>query len=348
MPKIRVLVVEDSLTVRKHIVEILNEDPDFDVVGEAENGQQAIDMCSRLRPDVMTLDMMMPVMSGLSVTEYVMAHCPTPILIVSASINRGELFRTYDALTAGAVDVLEKPNIAGTDHDWERRLTSAIRLVSRIKVITHIRGKLNPSGHSLPAPGMENKGTATRKSFIAIGGSTGGPGAVVQILRELPPGFPVPIFLVIHISEPFGSAFADWLNGQSRLSVRYAQDGEPLPKMGQGGIIMAPPGQHLIVEHGQLRLTSTAARHSCRPSVDILFESLAREIGDQIVACLLTGMGKDGAMGLLHLKRAGALTLVQDEASSVVFGAADRVLGLKDIASTLADVAKDVETARRV
>ncbi|WP_141733879.1 chemotaxis-specific protein-glutamate methyltransferase CheB [Oligoflexus tunisiensis] len=349
MQSIRILVVEDSLTVRKHIVEILNAEEGFEVIGEAENGQVGIEKCRQMRPDVMTLDMMLPVMSGVSVTEYIMAYCPTPILIVSASTNRGELFKTYEALAAGAVDVLEKPVGDDCDQDWGQRLIEAVRVVSRIKVITHIRARLETQGHALAAHDLEAKDPFTPRNVVAIGGSTGGPGAINQILRQLPVGFPLPILLVIHISEPFGTAFADWLNGQSTLTVRYAEDGEPVPRFGQAGIFMAPPGRHLIVERGHLRLNTSAERHSCRPSVDILFESLAKEMGPETVACLLTGMGKDGASGLLDLKRAGALTLAQDEASSVVFGmpreaiqigAVDRILDLEQIASTLTAVAK--------
>ncbi len=141
------------------------------------------------------------------------------------------------------------------------------------------------------------------KRIVAIGGSTGGPAAIVEILRGLPAGFPTPILLVIHISEPFSAAFAEWLDGQSKLRVRYAEDGEPLPALGQAGVVMAPPGLHLVVEHGRLRLTSGPERNSCRPSIDVLFESLAKELGDDTTACLLTGMGKDGANGLLALRQ---------------------------------------------
>src|SRR6266852_1793396 len=141
MQKTRVLVVDDSLTARRHLIEVLSADPELAVAGEAEDGKRAIELCQALRPDVITLDMVLPIMNGLGVTEYVMAHCPTPILIVSSSINRGDLYRTYDALAAGAVDVLEKPT--GTDPDgvWEQGLISAVKIVSRIRVITHIRGK---------------------------------------------------------------------------------------------------------------------------------------------------------------------------------------------------------------
>ncbi len=144
--RIRVLVVEDSVTVRKRIVEVLSADPGLEVVGEGADGKAAIELTEKLRPDVITLDMMLPVMTGVAATEYIMAHRPTPILVVSASTNRGELFRTYDALAAGAVDVLDKPLGDEIDGAWEQKLVSAVKLVSRIRVITHLRAKLAARG----------------------------------------------------------------------------------------------------------------------------------------------------------------------------------------------------------
>src|SRR6266850_2007064 len=149
MQKKRILVVDDSLTTRKHLVEVLSADPELEIAGEAEDGRSAIELCRTLRPDVITLDMMLPIMSGVAVTEYVMAYCPTPILIVSSSTNRGELYKTYDALAAGAVDVLEKPGGDDTGHDWERSFLAAVRIVSKIRVITHIRAKLGSSRQTL-------------------------------------------------------------------------------------------------------------------------------------------------------------------------------------------------------
>jgi two-component system chemotaxis response regulator CheB len=350
MQKTRVLVVDDSLTARKHLIEVLSADPELEVAGEAEDGKRAIDLCRALRPDVMTLDMMLPVMSGVAVTEYVMAYCPTPILVVSASTNRGELYKTYDALAAGAVDVFEKPSGKAPDGVWERGLVASVKIVSRIRVITHIRGRLGPSP-TAPTSSASANGSA-RKSIIAIGGSTGGPAAIMEILRGLPAGFPIPILLVIHIGEPFSASFAEWLDGLSALPVRYATDGENLPVFGQSGVVMAPPGFHLVVQRGRLRLTRDPERNSCRPSVDVLFEALAKELGSQTAACLLTGMGRDGAAGLLALRHVGALTIAQDEASSVVFGmpkeaiqmgAAARVLALDQIAPALATVAREAE-----
>src|SRR5579863_990520 len=142
MTRIRVLLVEDSMTVRKRLSEVLSGDPGFEVVGEVEDGKKAIELCRELHPDVITMDMMLPLMSGLAATEYIMAYCPTPILIVSSSTNRGELFKTYDALAAGALEVLEKPKGNEQDESWEQKLAATVKLVARVKVITHIRARL--------------------------------------------------------------------------------------------------------------------------------------------------------------------------------------------------------------
>ncbi len=356
MSKLRVLVVDDSLTARKHLVEVLRADPELEVAGEAEDGKRAIELCRTLRPDVMTLDMMLPLMSGVAITEYVMAYFPTPILIVSSSTNRGDLYKTYDALAAGAVDVFEKPTGKDPHGVWERGLLSAVKIVARIRVITHLRGKLGSPWQSPPSPASpETMGGATGKRIIAIGGSTGGPAAIVHILRGLPAGFPIPILLIIHISDLFTTAFTEWLDGQSSQRVRYARDGELLPALGQAGVVMASPGFHLVVQTGKLRLTCDRERNSCRPSVDVLFESLAKQLGRETVACLLTGMGRDGAAGLLALRHAGALTIAQDEASSVIFGmpreaiemgAVDRILDLDQIPAALAAVSCESESRR--
>jgi two-component system chemotaxis response regulator CheB len=346
--KVRVLVVEDSLTVRRRLCEVLGADPGIEVVGEADNGKTAIELCRAIRPDIVTLDMMLPVMSGLAATEYIMAYCPTPILIVSASTNRGELFRTYDALAAGAVDALDKPLGDDGDEDWERRIVATVKLVSRIKVITHPRARLRAFNHpAAPARPAGAPAPLGECRVVGIGASTGGPAAIVDVLRALPAAFPLPVLFVLHIGEPFGSAFAEWLDGQTFHRVSYARDGEAVAGAA-GRVVMAPPDRHLVVSGGKLRLTSSPARHSCRPSVDALFESIAREYGAAGAGCLLTGMGRDGAAGLLEIKESGGLTLAQDEATSVVFGmpreavllgAACRVLPLGEIGEALASLA---------
>ena len=350
MKKIRVLVVEDSLTVRKRIVAVLGADKEMEVVGEAADGKMGIELCQKLRPDVVTLDMMLPVMTGLAATEYIMAYCPTPILIVSASTNRGELFRTYAALAAGAVDVLEKPLGDEPDGVWEQTLISTVKLVSRIKVITHLQGRLNKTSSRAPLeiPFHAADGKPGQYRLVGIGTSTGGPAACLKILQSLPPGFPLPILLVIHIGQAFGAALAEWLDAQSGIRVTCVQDGEPLPPVGQTRVLLAPPDRHLVLCRGHLRLTADPERHSCRPSVDVLFESLAQEMAQQSIACLLTGMGRDGAEGLLAVRREGGRTLAQDQATSVVFGmpqeairigAAERVLAIDQIAPALTALA---------
>lgn len=318
MTKTRVLVVEDSPTVRARLVEVITSDPNLEVIGEAADGRSAIELCQRLRPDVMTLDMMLPVMTGLAATEFIMAHFPTPILVVSSSFNRGEVFKTYDALAAGAVDVMEKPTGLEEPGEWERQFLSALRVVSRVKVITHPRARLSGWSQLAAAP-PPPLALPVEPALVVIGVSTGGPSALVELLRSLPRDFPAPVLIVLHLAASFAAAFADWLTAQSGREVRYAQGGEPLSMLG-GAVRLAPPDRHLIVHGGRLLLLNAPERHSCRPSVDVLFESVARDLGAKAVGCLLTGMGRDGAAGLLALRQAGASTIAQDEATSVVYG----------------------------
>lgn len=355
MAKIRVLVVEDSITVRRYLCAVLAADPAIEVVGEAEDGKRAIELCGKLRPNIVTMDMALPVMSGLAATEYIMAHHPVPILIVSSSTNRGELFKTYEALAAGATDVLEKPRGDESDGAWERNFIAVVKLVSRIPVITHPRARLAglTRERSVPVAPAFDPTRARKYRVIAIGASTGGPGAILNVLRALPPEILQPVLLVMHISEPFGAAFAEWLDGQTSRRVAYARDGDPLASAA-GRVVMAPPQRHLVVSENRLRLTLDSERHSCRPSVDVLFESIAKECPGAAIACLLTGMGRDGAAGLLDIRKAGGRTIAQNEATSVVYGmpreaaqigAAERVLPLDDIGPALAALATGSEAA---
>lgn len=376
MKKTRVLVVEDSHTIRKYLVEVLTSSPDFEVVGEAADGEQAIRLCESLRPDVVTMDIVLPVLSGVAATEYIMAWCPTPIVIVSASVNRGDALKTYDALAAGAVDLVDKPTIGESRDAWQAAFLSRVRMVARIKVITHPRGRLQGSSRwaarsdraetapqrvsgagvssgAAPLPARSTIAPGTVRA-IAIGASTGGPAAVAEILRGLPATYPIPILLVIHVSEQFAFALAEWLNTQSNLPVRFAVDGEPLPPVGQPAVLLAPAGSHMVIERGLLRMKKSPERHSCRPSVDELFESIASQLGAAATCVLLTGMGRDGAAGLLAARNAGCATIAQDEASSIVFGmpgeairldAAGRILPLDRIAPALSGLAATMGTA---
>ncbi len=349
---IRVLVVEDSARLRARIVDTLNADPGIEVVAQAADGRSAIDRCLELRPDIVTMDVILPVINGLAVTEQLMQRCPTPILIISAATDTGELVNTFAALAAGAVDVLEKPRSATVeDQDWDRRLLSTVKLVARIQVITHL-GKsthqaASPAKSTTSAPVSAAVPPAPRTemvrlrevrpetvrpetarpefvqpetarpegsefSVLAIGASTGGPAAVATVLSSLPTGFSPPVLLVLHVSEHFGPAIANWLRDVTGRRVRLAQHGELMASL-SGQVVMAPPGWHLAVHKGALMLNQEPERHSCRPSVDVLFESLARDCGPRAAACLLTGMGKDGASGLLDVHHGGGLTVAQDE-----------------------------------
>ena len=345
MARLRVLVVEDSATFRQHLAGVLATGA-FDVVGMAGSGPEAIAMCERLRPDVVTLDLLLPGMSGLAVAEHIMAYMPTPILVVSGELRQDERFVPHEALAAGAVDVLDKPR-GGPSAAWDQRFRELVQRVSRIRVIRHVRAKLrSPSGPLPPPPTAPapQAGLAGRGRVVAIGASTGGPSALLTVLQGLPAGFPLPILVVLHIGATVGHTFADWLDGQIPLPARHATPGAALPPPGAGVVLVAPPDLHLRLANGRLVLDDGPERHSCRPSVDVLFESVAHEAGDAAIGCLLTGMGRDGAEGLLAIKRAGGATIAQDEATSVVYGmpreaarlgAASRVLALPRVAPEL-------------
>lgn len=344
---IRVLIVEDSATMRQHLRSSLAADPELVIVGEAGDGAEAVELCRRLRPDVVTMDMMLPRMSGLAATEQIMAECPTPILVVS-SAGRQELLNMYDALAAGAVDVLEKPRGDGSEEGWDVRLRAALRMVSRIRVIKHRRAKPDgvarvPAAAAPAAPAPEGG-----LRVVVLGASTGGPSALTELLRALPAGFRTPLLCVQHIaaSEPFAVAFSDWLGGQTRRDVSYAQDGTPVHSLA-GRMLLAPPDRHIYLRDGKVRLSDGPPRHSCRPAVDVLFESAADEYGPAAAGCLLTGMGRDGAEGLLRMRAKGAVTYAQDEASCTVYGmpreaallgAAGFILPPAQIAARIADL----------
>lgn len=345
MVRVRVLVVEDSLTVRKYLVETLDNDPSIEVVGEAGDGEAAVRLCHSLRPDVVTLDLALPRMNGLEVTEHIMAWDPTPIVIVSASTNRAGVLKTLDALAAGAVEVLDKASPETADEAWRQRFIDTIKIVSRIKVITHPRARLrsgSPVRRSVRV--LPPVASASPLRVAALGASTGGPGAVLDILKELPADYPLPVLVVIHVNEPFGRAMVEWLDPQCALPIRTAVNGEMLPSGRGAGVYLADGDRHLTVKGGRIWLTQDAPRNFCRPSVDVLFESLARDVGAAAVGCLLTGMGRDGAQGLLAMREAGAVTVAQDEATCMVYGmpreavaldAAIHVLALREIAPLL-------------
>lgn len=332
MSSLRILIVEDSLVVRRRLVDAFAEDPAFTVVGEAGDGQRAIELCQRLRPDVVTMDLMLPGMNGVEATRRIMTHCPTPIVVFSGMENRTMGLYLLDALTAGAVDAVEKPT-RFMSSEWAEELLTRVKLAARVpnaRMPEHL--KPEPAWPQFPP------------RLVVIGASTGGPAAMRSITQQLPADFPLPILLVMHLSPKFEASMVEWLGKNSAIPVRHAVEGEPLPPVGRPVLVMARANRHLVLREGRLWLTDGPERHSSRPSVDVLFESVAREVNSRAIGCLLTGMGRDGAEGMQALRRAGAMTLAQDETSSVVFGmpleairlgAVRHVLALKDIPAWL-------------
>lgn len=307
----RILLADDSILVRTVLREALHSSGDMQVVGEAANGVEAVELTKRLKPDIIIMDVLMPLMDGLQATENIMAENPTPILILSSTVDEKDLKLAFTAIKKGALDVMEKPAISGaaSQADFFEKLREKIRLLARIKVIHHIYRadrlkKIQPEKGSL-------------RSILAIGASTGGPKAVTSIVKTLPQDFSGAIFIVQHISSGFAKGFAHWLDIESSIPVRLAEPGDPPIS---GTALVAPTDCQMILENGTIKIIDAPAVNCCRPSIDVFFESLAPSKGKDTVALLLTGMGRDGAQGLLKLRESGAYTIAQDEQSCVVFG----------------------------
>lgn len=310
--RLRVLVVDDSPTVRAVLRRLLARTDDIVVAGEAADGATAVEQVLALQPDVVLMDVEMPVLDGFAATERIMALRPTPIVVVSSRANRSELHTAFEAVRRGAVEVLAKPEQpSGWDH-----LSEA--LPRTVRGVATARARLSaPPVESTEPPATSALRRGLR--FVAIGASTGGPQAVHELLSALPPEPPAAILIVQHIAAGFEEGFASWLAGDLERDVRLAVDGEAAAP---GSVRISPAGVHLRLDaEGRLRLDATTPpRGGHRPSADELFFSCASASPRQVAGILLSGMGRDGAEGLAALHRAGGLTMVQDEASSVVFG----------------------------
>jgi two-component system chemotaxis response regulator CheB len=412
---IRVLIVDDSALMRRALTTLLSSDPEIEVVGTARDGQAAIEQVAALRPDVITMDVRMPVMDGLQTTEHIMAYYPTPILVLTASLSRFDIDITFRMLGLGALDVMEKPSSddPGGLEQARASLIKRIKILSRVRVVTHLRGRrrtapespatpntstdaaqrrirgsrpLNgtdmlrrtrgsrplPSSDALrrtrgsrplanndvarrlrgsrplgqapaqpptkpaatkpapvpsvtPPPAKPSPTTmATRRSsigaanrLIVIGASTGGPRIVQQILRHLPASLPATVLLVQHIADGFTRGMVDWLATSSGLPVQLAQSGDiALP----GRVFVAPDNLHLLIDpDGVLSLSSQPALLQ-RPSVDVTMQRAAEAYGTRTIGVLLTGMGRDGALGMTAIHREGGYTIAQSGETCIVFG----------------------------
>lgn len=347
---IKVLIVEDSRVVQELLAHILGSQPDIQVVGIVNNGLEALPAVKRMEPDVVTMDIHMPRMDGFEATRQIMETHPTPIIIVSGSSNTQEAAFSFKAIEAGALAVVTRPpGLNHPDHEAAaRELIQAVRLMSEIKVVTRKTWPKIPPSIAVPAPMALGK-----IQIVAIGASTGGPVVLQRILSSLPMRLPFPLLIVQHISAGFVRGFVDWLAEASRFPLSIASHGgQPLPGHGY----VAPDGLHLGVRAGpRLVLSGHPPENGVRPSVAYLFRTVGEVFGPLAAGVLLTGMGRDGAQELRLMKQKGAITIVQDKASSVIHGmpgaaiqmeAATHVLPPEGIAALLASLAEQTKGGR--
>ncbi|HYE86112.1 MAG TPA: chemotaxis response regulator protein-glutamate methylesterase [Vicinamibacterales bacterium] len=314
--KSRVLIVDDSAVVRRLLTAALADEPDIEVVGSAADPIIAADLIGVHRPDVLTLDLEMPRMDGLTFLRQLMQQAPMPVIVVSSATQAGSA-ASIEALRAGAIDVVAKPNGPHSVGPMGDRLKRRIRALREVKIV-----RLSPAVAPAPAAPRRSRlpGDSRRSGLIAIGASTGGTQAIEALLTRMPEDCP-PIVVVQHMPANFTRAFADRLNGVCPMRVVEARGGEPLVR---GVAYIAPGDYHMIVERNgvnlQTRLQQGPALHHQRPAVDVLFDSVAKIRSVRTVGILLTGMGSDGADGMVRLRAAGAQTIAEDEQSCVVFG----------------------------
>jgi two-component system chemotaxis response regulator CheB len=386
--QLRILIVDDSALVRRVLRELLESDPEICVVGEAANGREALLRAAELRPDVITMDVRMPVMDGLETTEQLMAYNPTPVLAITTLYSRDDVDISFKMLGSGALEVMEKPDLSdqGALERARRELIRRVKLLSRVRVVTHLRGRRRPdaessgeaeawrvkrsrkplppesstpavskpavslppeksfeelksvtpspyrfplytpgstSGVAAPARQREpdkpvSSSRLTKAAFplVVIGASTGGPRVIQQILKALPRSFGAALLVVQHIAEGFSEGMVEWLSSSCALPVRMAQEGDTIAL---DTVLVAPDGFHLFVqEKGVVHLDDQPMLQ--RPSVDITMQTAAEVFGAWTIGVLLTGMGRDGAVGMQTIHLAGGYTIAQDEASCSIYG----------------------------
>ncbi|MDP2168720.1 MAG: chemotaxis-specific protein-glutamate methyltransferase CheB [Thermodesulfovibrionales bacterium] len=339
MQKTRVLIVDDSLLVRDLIKAILSTDDELAVVGEAGNGREAVEKNMELKPDIITMDIEMPVMNGLDAIEKIMAIRAVPILVVT---TYGDAKVAFAAISKGALDLVVKPDV---NIEAAGEFIKKIKMLSKVRVFTHIAGKFGTAQKPPESPpsGIGSEVLAGR--VVAIASSTGGPDALSVILSMLPEKYPCPLLIAQHISEGFAKGMVEWLGPLTKMKVKVAEEGEMLVA---GTAYVSPSERHMVVR-GSKRISFIDRRPAdiYRPSCDILLSSVADAFGNKSVGIILTGMGNDGVMGIKRIKEAGGLTIAQDEKTSVIFGMpkvaiesgfVDKVLSIENICRELAKI----------
>jgi two-component system chemotaxis response regulator CheB len=359
--RIRVLIVDDSALVRSILSDMLARDPAIEVVGSAGDAHIARQKIKQLNPDVLTLDVEMPKMDGLTFLRNLMRLRPMPVVMVSSLTERGADV-TLDALALGAVDYLSKPRIdvAATLRDYGDELIEKVKVAASasVRALDATRAPSPPpslSADAILAPAPPPRRLRTTERVIAIGASTGGTEAIKQVLMGLPPDSPG-VLIAQHIPKAFSTPFARRMNECCQMTVCEAEDGQQVMA---GHVYIAPGDRHLLLQRDGARYVcrlddgSPVNRH--KPSVDVLFRSVAQSAGPSAIGLLLTGMGRDGARGMLEMLEAGSRTLAQDEATSIVWGmpgeavtlgAAQQILPLHEIAAVLCAVAAEMDITR--
>lgn len=336
-PPTKVLLVDDSPVALKILQRLIDSSSDVQVIATASNGQEALELIPKVKPNVICTDFHMKGMDGLALTQQVMTKYPIPILIISNSVQADDESNIFKLLQAGAIDVFPKP-VTGQSSDYERiktQLITKIKVLSGVSVFTKSLAQVSAS-QSLKTDIKTNSSSVSINptvdnnlppiKVITIGASTGGPKALHQIIAPLPKNFPVPIICTQHISPGFLEGLIRWLGTESQLKIKIAQAGEyPLP----GTIYFAPDNCHLVLNsRGQFAHLNSGSVDGHCPSVTVMFESVAKFYGRETVGILLTGMGKDGAAGMNAIAQAGGVTIAQDEKSCVVFGMPKEAIAL--------------------
>jgi two-component system chemotaxis response regulator CheB len=341
---IRVLVVDDSALMRKVLVKMLEKEQGIEVVGTAMDGVFALEKIDKLRPDVVTLDLEMPRMDGLTALRQIVERFQTPVVLVSAHAAKGAAI-TFEALAAGGVDFVAKPEriLSAPLEPLGEELARKIRMASRVSVAKLRHGPVNTAS---PADDAERKPRRQASEYVlAIGVSTGGPNALAYLLPQLRADFPAAVLVVQHMPAGFTALFAKRVGEISALEVREAAEGDPIVP---GRVLIAPGDRHMkvrcIEDHPVVSLSRGEPVGGLRPSVDVMLRSVAEVFGRKSIALIMTGMGDDGAEGMAVIKSAGGLTLAQDKGSSIVYGmpkaaadrgAVDRVLSLHEMGDFL-------------
>lgn len=312
MGQIKVLVVDDSALARELIIDILSTDSEIKIVGEATNGQEAVKKVQELRPDLITMDIEMPVMDGLEAIGQIMASHAVPILVVT---TRGDANTAYTSITRGALDLVEKPDISLEN---AKEFINKVKLLSKVKVITHLGGRRKIKEEKIKGGGGAKYTSPRFDKVVAIAASTGGPKALSALLPQLPKDFPCPIVVAQHMSDGFIPGLVEWLNGISNLSVKEGRENELVIA---GTVYISPSEKHMeINERKKITFIERQPKDIYRPSCDVLLSSVARVYGANSLGVILTGMGTDGVQGIKKIKEVGGITIAQDEKSSIIFG----------------------------